>query len=713
MKKTILLLLSLTACLITYADQRGVSFEKDGLIYTIASEAIVKKFNIGRKFGDPQHLYKNEGEVYVSGVAISDAVVNIPTTVSYPSSYGRYTEDTATYQVLGIGERAFENAMLKDLIIPYGLKFIGKEAFKNMELASGVLIVPPARRMGANLFDGMKSNVFITDLEDSYEGHPIQIFFYKTFEHTDKLPHIYIPHSSIGAQVNNVDKKIFYTVGENIINNWMTGRDKSQKNIRPKTISTSGNPFQFKTCNNNESPKITIRTCKKFEKTQKDIDRLPPYEFVCYNTYTNKIDVYQEFTINSSIYRGKKGNEYFYFTTEGKPITDKETLLDNSGKDPFGLQVASAEDMKTKKVTSEIDNIQPTNAPYVISNASSRGVSFEKDGLIYTIASEYTIKKDNIGRKSGDPQYIYENGGEVYVSGVTVSDSVVKIPTIVSFYSPYNDTTSYQVLGIGERAFEGARLKDLIIPYGLKFIGKEAFKNMELASGVLIVPPARRMGANLFDGMKTKVFMTELEDFYENRPIQIYFDRTFENTVNLPDIYIPHSSINTQVNNLDKKIFYTVGSDIIDSWMTGKELKKYVRPNTLKLPVQYKTFNNIVTPRIIIIACKNFEKVNRDLDRLPPYEFVCYNTYTNKTDVYQEFIINNSIYRGKKGNKYYYFTTDGKPIINKETLLDDSGKDPFGLQVISAEELKARKEAKEREKNLNKKLNDLKSTFGF
>ena len=79
----------------------------------------------------------------------------------------------------------------------------------------------------------------------------------------------------------------------------------------------------------------------------------------------------------------------------------------------------------------------------------------------------------------------------------------------------------------------------------------------------------------------------------------------------------------------------------------------------------------------------------------------------------KEFIINNSIYRGKKGNKYYYFTTDGKPITNKETLLDDSGKDPFGLQVISTEELKARKEAKEREKNLNKKLNDLKSTFGF
>ena len=186
MKKTILLLLSLAACLITYADQRGVSFEKDGLIYTIASE------------------------------------------------FGRKTEDTARYQVMGIGERAFENAMLKDLIIPYGLKFIGKEAFKNMELTSGVLVVPQAKRMGANLFDGMKTNVFITGLEDSYEGKTNQIFFYKTFENTDKLPNIYIPHSSIGTQVNNVDKKIFYTVGNNIIDKWMTGRIKKKKKHKTK-----------------------------------------------------------------------------------------------------------------------------------------------------------------------------------------------------------------------------------------------------------------------------------------------------------------------------------------------------------------------------------------------------------------------------------------------------------------------------------------------
>ena len=123
--------------------------------------------------------------------------------------------------------------------------------------------------------------------------------------------------------------------------------------------------------------------------------------------------------------------------------------------------------------------------------------------------------------------------------------------------------------------------------------------------------------------------------------------------------------------------------------------------------------NNSSAPKITIRARKRFEKINKDIDRLPPYEFVCWNTYTQKKDVYQEFVLNNSIYRGRKGNEYFYFTSDGKPITNKESLLDDNGQDPFGLQVISAEELKARREAKEREKNLNKKLNDLKSTFGF
>ncbi len=363
-----------------------------------------------------------------------------------------------------------------------------------------------------------------------------------------------------------------------------------------------------------------------------------------------------------------------------------------------------------------------TIASYVISFADQRGVSFEKDGLIYTIASEYIIKKDSVGRKSGEPRYYFKNRGEVYVSGVTASDEVVRIPTSVSFPTSFcrktEDNAIYSVLGIGEKAFEGARLKDLIIPYGLKFIGDEAFSNMEITSGVFALPPARRMGKNLFIGMKTKVFLTELEDYIGSRPIQIYYDKTFEDTESLPEIYIPHSSLSTQLETVDKRIFYTIGENIIKDWMSTKEkVDKNKRPWSIASssePCYFWTLdNNSSAPKITIRARKRFEKTNKDIDRLPPYEFVCWNTYTQKKDVYQEFVLNNSIYRGRKGNEYFYFTSDGKPITNKESLLDDNGQDPFGLQVISAEELKARKEAREREKNLNKKLKDLKSIFGF
>lgn len=82
-------------------------------------------------------------------------------------------------------------------------------------------------------------------------------------------------------------------------------------------------------------------------------------------------------------------------------------------------------------------------------------------------------------------------------------------------------------------------------------------------------------------------------------------------------------------------------------------------------------------------------------------------------DTYEEFAMNESLYRCGKGGKYSYFTLDGKPITNTESLLDDNGQDPFGLQVRSVEEVKERKAAKERQSNLNRKVNDLKNIFGF
>lgn len=359
MKKIIFLLLSITSCFVAFADQnpRGVVFEKDGLIYTIASEYIVRKANVGRKPGEPEFLVKNEGEVYVTGVTASDKVIMIPTVVSYPTTYCRSKEDTARYNVLGIGEKAFEGARLKDLIIPYGLKFIGDEAFRNIEITNGVLVVPPVRKMKMNIFDGVKSKVLFTELQDTYFQTDIPIYFDKTFQNTNNLPELYVSHSCIGTYTNNLDKSMFYTIGQNIFDKWVNKswaklmeKTSDCKSNRPKSI---GDRYEFRTIPGDKNPKITIKTAKKFEKLKTDIDMLPPHEYECWNTYTHKREIYSEFTMNESIFRLKKGKEYFYFSLDGKPITNKESLIDKSGKDPFGLQVQTEAEVKAKRASNE------------------------------------------------------------------------------------------------------------------------------------------------------------------------------------------------------------------------------------------------------------------------------------------------------------------------------------------------------------------------
>lgn len=366
-----------------------------------------------------------------------------------------------------------------------------------------------------------------------------------------------------------------------------------------------------------------------------------------------------------------------------------------------------------------------------IASATQRGVTFEKDGLIYTIASEVTIRKSNGNRAENEPEYIIQNIGEVYVSGVSVSDSVVKIPTVFSAPSTYcrKDTTvmaRYFVAGIGEKAFEGARLKDLVIPFGLRFIGNEAFRDLEITNGVLIVPPVRRMKADVFDGVKAKVLFLGLEDTQTQPATPITFDKTFQNKDRLPDFYVLHSDINTPTEGLDKKMFYTVGEIVVNEWLrtswkgvvlyTNYARCKSYRVSTLTASLNKSSFSTVTAdvPTLIVLKrAKKYEKTKTDIDLLPPYEYECRNAYTHKREVYDEFAMNQTLFRGRKGGKYHYFSLDGKPITSIESLLDESGRDPFGLQVYTKEETKAKKANKEREKNLNNKVNDLKKAFGF
>lgn len=255
MRKILFLLLCIASYSITYAGARGETFVKDGVIYTIASEYITQRplcrcVNPLEKLDKSDTSYVvNEGEVFVSGVTVSDSVVVIPACVKYPSSYCRKDTVNARYQVLGIGEKAFEGAKLNSLVIPYGLKFIGKDAFRNMELSCGVLSLPPVRVIKTNAFYGLKAKVLFLNLEDNISSTPIPIKFDKTFQNTDSLPEFYVVHSEYNVQTNGLDKKILYTIGENVFGKWK--KDSWEKYVktdyRSKSVASSTENVRFET----------------------------------------------------------------------------------------------------------------------------------------------------------------------------------------------------------------------------------------------------------------------------------------------------------------------------------------------------------------------------------------------------------------------------------------------------------------------------------
>lgn len=364
MKKIILLLISLASCFIASANKRGVSFEHNGLIYTIASEFVVRKRVVGRTILDSEYEIIKEGEVYVSGVTASNKDVKIPSFFYYPlievkkdsTTCLKPAKGATKYTVLGIGEKAFEGATLKSLVIPHGLRFIGNEAFRDMTITKGILVVPPARRMNANVFIGLKSKVFLPELEDEYNSNTTPILFNKTFDIKEGLPEIYVRHNAFGKPIESLDRRILYTVGDSLTKEWYNYY--SSISYRPKPITSYGKFgfYTFNTFSGAKTPTITIRPAKKFEKTRTDLDMIAPYEFVCWNPYTQKREVCSDFVMNESIYRLKKEENYLYYTVDGKPITNIDPLIDASGKDPFGLQVRDLEEIKAKNAANERSN---------------------------------------------------------------------------------------------------------------------------------------------------------------------------------------------------------------------------------------------------------------------------------------------------------------------------------------------------------------------
>ncbi len=375
------------------------------------------------------------------------------------------------------------------------------------------------------------------------------------------------------------------------------------------------------------------------------------------------------------------------------------------------------------------------NKDAAIYSDNRRGEVFEHNGVIYTISSIYNmveaghwnVSKDK-DKGTGSLKRTDLNGlfcnryGEVIVSGVTTQNvDVIINPTFTTttdYDSNKQELIVFTVIGIADKAFENVSLRNLILPTGMKYVGKEAFKGMKITSdeGTFFFPLQKRVLADAFDGLKAKLFL-----IYELYKEDCNYDKTFRNTDLLPEIYVHH---NYAVVGLDRKYFYTVGTEYQEMWspkLTGERTlddfaasddSKYQSGSVTYLgdKIRFKTLGeNTTSPTFNIRKARKFNKTNTCLDIFAPYEYSCYNPYTSQQDVYSEFVMNNTMYRVKKGKDYLYFTLDGKPITDKKSLTDKSGKDPFGTMILNDEEVKAKKS----NQNLNNSVNNLRNQLGF
>ncbi|MCQ2199969.1 MAG: hypothetical protein MJZ19_09665 [Paludibacteraceae bacterium] len=364
-----------------------------------------------------------------------------------------------------------------------------------------------------------------------------------------------------------------------------------------------------------------------------------------------------------------------------------------------------------------------------------RGEKFEHNGVIYTISSIYNmveaghweVKYDSTlgtatAKREGINGLYCNRYGEVIVSGVSAQhvDVVInpKFVTKTNYDSNKEEPIIFTVIGIEDNAFEKTSLRNLILPTGMKHVGKEAFKEMEITSeqGTFFFPLQKRVLADAFDGLKARLFLTF--EFYKE---DCHYDKTFRNTDLLPEIYVHHNNSGHAVEGLDRKLLYSVGSEYQEKWTPDVDKKsdikttdvtKYQRGAVSYLgdKVRFKTLGeNTVSPTFNIRKARKFNKTNTCLDIFAPYEYSCYNPYTSQQDVYSEFVMNNNMYRVKKGKEYLYFTLDGKPITDKKSLTDRNGKDPFGTQILNDDEMKAKKNTQ----NLNNSVNNLRNQLGF
>lgn len=177
------------------------------------------------------------------------------------------------------------------------------------------------------------------------------------------------------------------------------------------------------------------------------------------------------------------------------------------------------------------------------SNAdATAGTVFESNGIKYTVVdgSEYEIQ--NVVE-------VTHSSGQISSGDVSYNGSIV-IPATVAYGG-----TTYNVVGIGEKAFFHAKVTEITLPEGLKYINAWAFASSELTA-IHIPSSVTRLGSEKY--LNSPLFSNDGDGsnkiaevtFASNSMLEQICNKVFYGCVNMTSLEIPNT-----VTKIGKSVF--------------------------------------------------------------------------------------------------------------------------------------------------------------
>ena len=446
---------------------------------------------------DYRYKLESNGEITITGYTGKESNIIVPseidgkkvTKIGESAFNGEENDDSTGASlrsvvlpegVYSIGDAAFSNCiLLESITIPKGLTSIGNNAFENCVRLESINLPNSITSIGTEAF------VYCIKLKNITIPKGVVCIQDNTFMECFKLQSIKIPKS-----VKEIQSDVFDFSDESTIDTFDIYYEGTEKEW--KQIKIDENWFY---CDDEEA--VDIRMHYNYDFSNEDL-----------------LDAYIMITSDKQSYIKNLGDTAFQL--EGITKTGNGTLVYTvtSGKDI--VEVSSSGMVSIKNEGTAVITVSMA-ATDTYKEAESRTVSVTVNKKAVQIEADYTYK--------------IESNGEVTITGYTGRETDIIIPSEIA---------GKKVTGIAEYAFndegvDGAPVRTVILPDGIKTIGNAAFAECRKLQTITLPDSIISIGESAFD------YCIRLQNVAIPKGITCIQDGTFTGCSKMQNIIIPKS----------------------------------------------------------------------------------------------------------------------------------------------------------------------------